>query len=133
MAANRITVQVDQSFEHWNQYNVISSSRFSKHFTSETQKHCPHPIVIDTLIAGDSCAVSVVMSAMLFSTVDFNVLQILIESGRFDFQEPLVYHCRNPFQVTEEVDANCSLVVVSPFGMALRIDATRGTWGGVFS
>ena len=93
-------------------------------------KQCPHPIVTETLIAGDLCAVSVVMSAMLFSTVDFNVLQILIKSGRFDFQEPLVYHCRNPFQVTEEVDENCSLVVVSPLGMALLIDAIRGTSGG---
>ena len=30
--------------------------------------------------------------AMLFSTPDFNALQILIKSGRFYMQEPLIFH-----------------------------------------
>ena len=58
-----------------------------------------HPTAIETLEAGrkpNSCAISVVLIAMLFSTPDFNALQIMLESGRFDLREPLVFHqCYN--------------------------------------
>ena len=56
---------------------------------------CPHPSAIESLETGQeikSCAISVLLMAMLFSTPDFNALQILIESGRFDLREPLIFH-----------------------------------------
>ena len=84
---------------------------------------CPHPTAIETLEAGNelnSCAISVVLMAMLSSTPDFNALQILIESSTFDMREPLIFHqCYN--------SENWQLIAVSTLGMALVIDKTNYT------
>ena len=84
---------------------------------------CPHPTAIETLEAGckqNSCVISVVLMAMLFSTPDFNALQILIESGRFDLRESLVFHqCYN--------SKNLQLIAVSTLGMVLLIERANYT------
>ena len=80
---------------------------------------CEHPIISEQpLEVGNpaACAISVVMMALLFSTADFNALQILIHSGRFNFREPLVYHL-------QRTNSNSwSLIIVNPLGMALLLD-----------
>ena len=56
---------------------------------------CSHVIVPENLQAGNGgTAVSVIQMAMIFSTRKFNMLQLLIESGRFDFSESIIYHNR---------------------------------------
>ena len=84
---------------------------------------CPHPTAIETLEAWrhpNSCVISVVLMAMLFSTPDFNAMQILIESGRFDLREPLVFHqCYN--------SKNWQFIAVSTLRMALVIDRANYT------
>ena len=88
---------------------------------------CPHPTAIETLEAGyepKSCVISVVLMAMLFSTPKFNALQILIESGRFDLRDPLIFH-----QCNDDYFANSwKLIAISTLGMALLID--RATYTG---
>ena len=78
---------------------------------------CPHPTAVETLEAGrklNSCVISVLLMAMLFSTPDFNALHILIGSGRFDLREPLIFHrCYN--------SKTWQLIAVSTLGMALVI------------
>lgn len=93
---------------------------------------CPHPISVpETLITDanvpESCAVSVVMMALLYSTTDFNALQILIDSGQFDLREPLIFHLHyDTNSLAWEIwDKEWALVVVSPLGIALLIDALR--------
>ena len=83
---------------------------------------CPHPVAIETLEVGEepkSCVISVVLMAMLFSTPNFNALQILIESGRFDLREPLVFHLCLCYNSDFE---KWKIIVVSTLGMAILID-----------
>ena len=82
---------------------------------------CHHPSATKdkTLIAGEetnSVAISVVLMAMLLSTPNFNLLKILIESGKFDFREGLVFHLCDSFS------KEWKLIEVNPLGMALLID-----------
>ena len=79
---------------------------------------CPH----QSLATGQNlklCFISVLLMAMLFSTTDFNALQILIESGRFDMREPLIFH---QFDMDKRM---CNLIVVNALGMALLIDTVK--------
>ena len=57
--------------------------------------------------------------AMLFSTSDFNALQILIESGRIDMREPLIF---NQLDMHERM---WNLISVNALGMALLIDTVK--------
>lgn len=85
---------------------------------------CPHPSVMETYVGRNpaACAVSVVLMAMLFSTAEFNVLQILRDSGKFDLREPLLFHqCRPNWDNKME----WSLVAVNPLGMALLLDTFK--------
>ena len=66
-----------------------------------------------------SCTISVVLMAMLFSTPDFNALQILIQSGRFNLREPLIFH---QLDMHKRV---WNLIVVNALGMALLIDTVK--------
>ena len=80
---------------------------------------CRHPTAIETLTPGryiKSCAISVLLMAMLFSTPEFNALQILIKSGRFDLREPLIFH---QFDIPR---GKWVLIAVNALGMALLID-----------
>ena len=83
---------------------------------------CPHSVAIETLEVGEEpkpCVISVVLMAMLFSTPDFNALQILIESGRFDMREPLIFHLCHYYGLNYQ---EWKLIAVSPLGMALLLD-----------
>lgn len=78
------------------------------------QKRCPHSTEEGSLISGwpPHIAMSVMLSAMLFTTNEFNALQILIE--KFDMSEPIVF--RWFFQ-------NCwNVVAVDTAGLALLLD-----------
>ena len=80
---------------------------------------CPHLTLIESLDAGREmklCAISVVLMAMLFSTPDFNALQILIESGRFDLRELSVF---NQFDLPSW---KWVLIAVHELGITLLID-----------
>ena len=52
---------------------------------------------------------------MMYSRSDFNALQMLVDSEKFNLSEPLVFHIPH---------GNCwSLVAVDPIGMAMLIDS----------
>ena len=57
--------------------------------------------------------------AMLFSTLDFNALQILIQTGKFDPREPLIFHQLDMQQMV------WNLIAVNALGMALLIDTIK--------
>lgn len=58
------------------------------------EKQCTHSMLEQTLLPGKPphIAMSVVLTAMLYTTSEFNALQILLESKLFDLSEPLVFH-----------------------------------------
>ena len=60
-------------------------------------------------------ALSVVLAALLYTTNDFNGLQMLVESGKFDLPEPLIFH-----MIRRNI-AEWSLVAVDPIGAAMLI------------
>ena len=85
-------------------------------------KHCIHSMLAETLSPGrpDNIALSFVLMAMLNTTSEFNPLQILIDSHKFDLSEPLLFHLPlGGFMGMWTV----SLVAVDPVGLALLIDS----------
>ena len=56
-------------------------------------EHCTHPVLAETLAPGKpaNIAVSVVLMSMLNTSGDFNVLQELVDSNKFDLSEPLLF------------------------------------------
>ena len=54
---------------------------------------------------------------MLHTTAEFNAFQIVVESRKFDMNEPLIVHLR-------EIISVWRLVIVDPAGMALLLDKT---------
>ena len=84
--------------------------------SATAEQHCSHPVLAETLEAGKpaNVAVSIALMSMLNTTDDFNALQVLVDSEKFDLSEPLVFHIP---------PGNCwSLVAVDPIGMAMLID-----------
>ena len=58
---------------------------------------CSHVFVPENLQANSErgAAISVIQMAMIFSVPEFNPSQMLIDSGKFDFTEPIIFHERN--------------------------------------
>ena len=103
-----------------NEYFACSCPRFpvlSNFFLLTASEHCTHRIVEETLVPGQpvNIAMSVVLSSMLYTSVNFNAFQIVVESHKFDLNESLIFHLR-------ESRTNWSLVIVDPAGLAMLLD-----------
>ena len=86
------------------------------------QLRCSHPAVEETLVPGApvNIAMSVVLTAMLHTTVDFNAFQIVAESQKFDLTEGLIFHGRE-----RNSTRKWNVLIMDPVGMALILD--KGT------
>ena len=88
----------------------------------KAQLRCAHPAVEETLVPGApvNIAMSVVLTAMLNTTVDFNAFQIVVNSKKFDLNEALIFHRRKWNSTT-----NWIVEIMDPIGMAIILD--KGT------
>ena len=98
--------------------NSSRGSPMPSQLNAEADLHCTHPLLAETLEAGEpaNIALSVILMSMLYSRTDFNGLQMLIESGKFDLSEPLIFHMK------KEKAAQWSLVALDSIGAAILID-----------
>ena len=99
------------------EYLACSCPRFpvlSNFFLLNASQHCYHRVVDETLTPGkpENIAMSVVLSSMLYTTAEFNAFKIVVESHKFDMNEPLIFHQR-------QSSKSWSLGIVSPAGMSL--------------
>ena len=106
---------------------MTSISNFVWHYPMLTrtdsltsQPLCAHPLDEETPTPGQPAhiAMSVLLSSMLHTTAEFNAFQMLVESHKFDVNEPLMFHI-----MTKETDWR--LFIVDLAGMALLLD--KGT------
>ena len=83
--------------------------------TSTSQ--CAHRVVEETLLSGEpeNIAMSVVLVSMLHTTAEFNAFQIIVESRKFNMNEPLIFHLR-------QIYTEWRLIIVDPAGMALLLE-----------
>ena len=92
---------------------------------SSSNQLCSHVIVRENL---DACTlqgttISLVQMAMLFSTPEFNSLQLLINSGRFDLSEPIIFH--EFYAITDTEFDWTTLRVEDSIVFALEVDIFR--------
>ena len=83
-------------------------------------EHCTHPVLAETLAPGKpaNIAVSVALMSMLHTSGHFNLLQVLVDSRKFDLSEPLLFH----MPIAYGLPNSWSLVAVDPIEFALLID-----------
>ena len=83
-------------------------------------EHCTHPVLAETLAPGKpaNIAVSIALMSMLHTSGDFNVLQMLVDSEKFDLSEPLLFHMPLKYRPHN----SWSLVAVDPIEVALLIE-----------
>ena len=86
---------------------------------------CAHPIVEETLVPGEpaNIAMSVVLSLMLHTTAKFNALQILMESHKFDMNEPLIFRRRWNLTASR---TDWGILKMNPSAMAISLDKRIG-------
>ena len=61
---------------------------------SSSNQLCSHVVERTNLLASNlfSTTISLVQMSIICSTQHFNSLQMLIDSGKFDFSEPIIFH-----------------------------------------
>lgn len=74
-------------------------------------------------------AMSVVLTSMLHSTSEFNALQILVDSQKFDLSDYLIFHFKDNEYVGLE---HWSLVAIDAFGLAILIDSVGNSTSSSF-
>lgn len=68
--------------------------------------NCSHSQIEENLYPEQDhyMAISTMLTAMLHTTAEFNVLQILVDSQKFDMSEPLVFHWKHEeYECVEDV------------------------------
>lgn len=90
-----------------------------------SDNRCAHSMREQRLQSGrpSHIAMSIVLTAMLHTTIEFNALQILVESRRFYFREPLVFHWFNSASYFRGENWNVFCVDAAAMAMLL----SRGT------
>lgn len=101
-------------------YEVFCFPVYSRTYSLTSQHNCTHPIVEETPVAGRpaNVAMSVVLSSMLHTTPEFNAFEMIIESHKFDMNEPLIFHLTQ----NTEFQANWDLFIVDPAAIVLLLD-----------
>ena len=101
-------VNVDYSDTYWVPRNSIfsymaifptsfrGSPMLARQMSTASGQRCTHPqpLLEESLVSGlpANIALSVVIAAMLYTMNDFNGLQMLVESEKFDLREPLIFY-----------------------------------------
>lgn len=82
---------IDENDQLFSRFPMISSW-----YPTKYKPYCTHPSVSETLAPGRpaNIALSVVLASMLHTTSEFNAFQIVVDSNKFDMNEPLIYHQR---------------------------------------
>ena len=94
---------------------------------------CEHPVVFGLLSPGDerkpvNIAMSVVLSSMLHTTAEFNAFQMVVDSRKFDMNEPLIFYFKETFsgyfrfRFSALVYRFSGYLKVDPAGLALLVD-----------
>ena len=93
---------------------------YCRMFNQLFEQQCTHSMLAETLPSERpaNIAISVVLMSMMYTTGEFNALQMLIDSHKFDLSEPLLFH------------VPCSLVgrwrllvaAADPVGMAMLFE-----------
>ena len=103
-----------------NTYSMPEFRTLSSQLVANAEQQCTHLMLAETLSPGRpaNIAVSVVLMSMLNTNAEFNPLQMLIDSHKFDLSEPLLFHMHYSYQGKWML----SLVAVDPLGLAIQID-----------
>ena len=63
----------------------------SNPYSTSSRQKCTHAIVVEETVAPSRPAM---LASMLHTTAEFNALQMVVESRKFDVNGPLMFHLR---------------------------------------
>lgn len=128
--APRAGLSFAANYPKWGYANVpLLSGRTAPVAHKRARNECTHSMREQTLVPGkpSHVAMSVVLTAMLHATQQFDGLQLLLESRAFDLSEPLIFHWLDTEwderRSLRRTDCNWHIIIGDAVGLAVLLDA----------